>query len=151
MSDREDHRDNEQYGDEDRKSRAVEDPRRRRRSPSYDESTYRDTATYSCQKSPTDMDIEPDRPDSDDVDPNSSPFKKVSHPSELAKTSHSVATRRQKNKSESRISRLPKDELEGCQSSAHSCKNCWKRNRYRRQHDQAVARRVRLFCHDSRF
>jgi len=76
MSDREDHRDNEQYGDEDRKSRAVEDPRRRRRSPSYDESTYRDTAPYSGQKSPTDMDIEPDRPDSDDVDPNSSPFKK---------------------------------------------------------------------------
>jgi hypothetical protein len=75
MSDREDHRDNEQYGDEDRRSRTVEDPRRRRRSPSYDEATYRDG--HSEQKSPTDMDIEPDRPDSDDIDPNSSPYKKV--------------------------------------------------------------------------
>jgi len=73
MSDSEDHRDNEQYGDEDRRSRTVEDPRRRRRSPSYDEAATRD----SGQKSPTDMDIENDRPESDDIDTSSSPYKKT--------------------------------------------------------------------------
>lgn len=99
MSDSEDHRDNEQYGDEDRRSRTVEDPRRRRRSPSYDEAATRD----SGQKSPTDMDIENDRPESDDIDTSSSPYKKVSVAKNI-KTRQLDAPRRQENKPDSRIS-----------------------------------------------